>query len=122
MKLPQKARLTPIEPFRVERVVESKTMVVEMVAQLVEQGSEKGPELHHLGALRRPHPERDLDSTVLVRLVEAVELARLPGGAALLDADAHRRDAQSFHQPVDECLCRSFRGRSTAVRQRLLEV
>jgi hypothetical protein len=118
MELSQEARLAPVEPFGVERIPETKAMIVEVVTELVEERPEKGLELHHLRTLRGAHPERDPNESFLVRLIEAMKLPRLPRGTALQDPDANRGHTESRGEPVDERLRRRLGRCSIATRER----
>jgi len=104
-----------------KRIGETQTLVVEVVAELVEKGAEKGLELDHLRPLRRAHPERDPEAAFLVRLIETLELARLPGRPPLRDPHPERGNAESHGQSVHERLGRELRRSDVAAREGALE-
>ncbi len=121
MELPQKARFPPVEPFRMKRIGETESLVIEVVAELVEKRPEKSLELHYLRPLRRAHPERDPEPAFLVHLIEAVKLARLPGGPPLRDPHPKRGNPESHRQSVHQRLGRELRRPGVAASEAPLE-
>src|SRR4029453_13029006 len=74
----EEARLPLIESLGVQGVLQAQIGIVEMVAELVEQGAEERAVGDDLAALRRPHPERDAVTTGAVGgAVGAGQRARL---------------------------------------------
>jgi hypothetical protein len=104
-----------------KRIGETETLVVEVVAELVEKGAEKGLELDHLRPLRRAHPERDPEAAFLIRLIETVKLARLPRRSPLRDAHPERGNAEGYGQSVHERLGGELRRSGVAAREGALE-
>jgi len=87
IELTEEARFTLEEAFRVERLPESEKLVVEVVAQLVEERAEKRLELDDLYSLGGAHPNRDDARSTLTGFIEAVKLTRRPGGSSFQDLD-----------------------------------
>jgi len=117
MELPQKARFPPVEPFRVERIREPESLVVEVVAELVEKGAKEGLELDDLRSMRRAHPQRDPEAAFLIRLVETMKLARLPGGSSLRHTHAKSRNAEGRGESVHQGLGRELRRNGVSARE-----
>ena len=65
-------------------------LVVDVVAQLVEQRPQEGAEGDDPAVARRPHPQLDPRRPALVPRVEAVQLAPARRGADGEDLEAHR--------------------------------
>ena len=81
-------------------------LVVEVMQQLVHQRAQESPVAHHLHLLRRAHPQRDARGTArdFVRLVEAVQLARVVRGSPLEHDEIDGRRAQLRIERVRERL------------------
>ena len=121
MDLPQEARFPPIKPFGMERIGEPETLVIEVMAQLVEKGAEKCLELDHLRPLRRPHPERDPEAAFLVRLIETVKLARLPRRPSLRDPHSKSGNAEGHGESIHKRLGRELGCGGAPAREGVLE-
>ena len=103
-ELPKEARLTLKESLRVERLFEVEEGEVEVMADLVEQGSQEGAVRDGLSATRGAHPDEDAGLTVRLRVVEPVQL--LPGRAGALreHPDLGRGDAELVAERSNEAL------------------
>src|SRR5512138_1487500 len=67
-ELAEEARLALEEPLRVERPREAEHLEVEVVAELVEERAQEGPERDDARVARRPHPHADERRVALQRV------------------------------------------------------
>ncbi len=78
VELSQEARFSAIETFGMKRIFEPKSLIIQMVADLVQQRAQECLEFHHLYPPGGPHPQRNFVPSALVGFIEPVKLARLP--------------------------------------------
>ncbi len=75
-QLMKKAGLALVKSFRVKRFGEIIKLVIQVMADLVQQRPQKGPESHDLAPLRSAHPDRDNGrGASLRRHVQSLKLA-----------------------------------------------
>src|SRR5262245_18109203 len=105
----EQAGFSLVEALRVEGVLEVQVGVVEVVAELMQEGAQEGAICHHLPALRRPHPEGDAIGPGTVRRhVEPMQLAALVVRPLSLDPNAQRRHPERPAHAVGNALCQRF--------------
>jgi hypothetical protein len=93
----------------VEGLFEIEKLVVQVVAELMEEGAQEGAKGHHLCPMGRPHPERDTGKIfVLTRLVETVELPPAVPGPHLQYGYLNWRHLKSLGETVDQLLADSL--------------
>src|SRR5688500_14777916 len=110
-ELPEEARLALVEAVGMEGLLELQQLVVEVVADLVEEGTQEGAEGDDLLALRRAHPERDRGPHPLsCRVVVAVQLAPVMARAGGEHRDANRRQGELVEQGVGQALAGPWGG------------
>src|SRR5581483_1298317 len=99
------ARLALVEALRVERVGEAQVTVVQVVAELVEQRAEVGPEGDDPPLSRGAHPELDAGRPApSVLRVEALELAPLAVRPRRQHLDPARPDLERPRERGEERL------------------
>jgi hypothetical protein len=109
IELSEEARFALVESFRVERLLESEVLVVQMVAKLVEERTKESFKFDDLRPLSRAHPNRDLITPPLLRLVEPVELAGGPRRPPLENPDEYPTYTEGLGQAIDQGLTLPFR-------------
>src|SRR6185436_7862696 len=76
-ELLEQARFALEESLGVKRVLELEQLVIQVMAELVEQRPQERPKRDHAPVMRGPHPHRDDGwRAFLGRFVQAVQLAR----------------------------------------------
>jgi len=74
----EKTRLTFIEAFSMKRLGEEEKLIIQVVAKLVQKGSEKGSERNYPSMFHRAHPNSNFcESPSLNRLVETMQFSPL---------------------------------------------
>jgi len=115
---PQQARFALVKALAVEGVGQVEELIVEVMADLVEEGAEKGLDGDDVVALRGSHPDRDaIEPAVVAGHVDAVQLATVIVRTHALDVHGDRRDPEPAAKAVDELLGRGF-GRATITRRK----
>src|SRR5512139_1455496 len=75
-KLMEQAGFTFVKSFCVERIGQVVKLIVQMMAELMQKGSQKGFERDHAAVLGRAHPERDQGSGAsFSRLVQSMQFS-----------------------------------------------
>src|SRR5207248_3784755 len=101
----REARFPLIEAFGMKSLFERKQLVVEMVAKLMDEGSQERLERDDLSARRGAHPDSDPRFRAsFLRLVQSVQLAIVTGRPLCENPDADRRHLVSIDQHVDQTL------------------
>src|SRR6185503_9171251 len=117
-ELVEEAGLALEEALGVERVGQAQVLVVEVVADLVEQRAQEGAEGHHAAVAHGPHPDADARPAPLVARVEAVQLRVAQAGTDGQDADVGRRHAEHRGQGPAEAAGRPLERRAIVGQER----
>src|SRR5262249_22702139 len=97
-------------------------LVVEMMAELVDERAQERLERDDVAPRRRAHPDRDLRALALVfGLVESVELAGLVGRALRENGNADPRHAVPRDEYVDKTLARNLDRCAIVARERVAD-
>ena len=101
----EETRLALVEALGVEGVGQPEMLVVEVVAELVEERAEKGTERDHSPPAGGAHPELDPGGAAAAPCrVEALELAPPAVWARAQDLEATGRDTKRLGQAGEELL------------------
>ena len=99
----KQAGLAFVESFGVERVRQFEQIIIEMMAELVQQGAQKSAQRDDLTALRRAHPYVDMRGSASAGArVETVQLAPVPARSGRIDRYPYRRRSQALRDRVDQ--------------------
>src|SRR5438874_9138059 len=103
------ARFPLIKALGMKRLLEHEQLIVEVMAKLVNERTQKRLERDNLPPLRRAHPDGDPRfSSSLLRFVKAVQLAVVARWTLRKHPHAHRRNLVTAHQRIDQPLARQL--------------